>query len=185
MAQFNGDYQQLAAALLQQAGVVGAAAQGGGIAQGGPAVSVPVAHYAGDKLDIERTESHVAKWLTEKRCSPQRSGGEHCFYAPKRKAPPMSATGVRFLLVMSFFDTTSYHTRKKPKPPLIRKNHALAQIFSEALTVTLTGSRPSSVPAEYRPGQALGPPSLPTKFKTIRADCTARSANHYGDAGVR
>ena len=65
MAQFNGDYQQLAAALLQQAGVVGAAAQGGGIAQGGPAVSVPVAHYAGDKLDIERTESHVAKWLTE------------------------------------------------------------------------------------------------------------------------
>ena len=98
---------------------------------------------------------------------------------------PRAPWAFGFFGVMSIFDTTSYHKRKKPKPPLIRKNHALAQIFSEALTVTLTGSRPSNVPAVHRPGQALGPPSLPTKFKTIRADCTARSANHYGDAGVR
>ena len=93
---------------------------------------------------------------------------------------PRAPWAFGFFGVMSIFDTTSYHTGKKPKPPLIRKNHSLAQIFAKALT----GSRPSSVPAEYRPGQALGPPSLPTKIKTPTHHALLREKNRPRATGV-
>ena len=54
---FNGDYQQLANALLVQAGVAaGPAAQ---------AAPVAVGSYTGDHIDIERVESSAQKWLSE------------------------------------------------------------------------------------------------------------------------
>ena len=56
---FNGDYQQLAAALLTQVGAVAAAAAVPPPAPG------PVAKYGGDRMDVERMESHVAKWLSD------------------------------------------------------------------------------------------------------------------------
>ena len=56
---FNGDYQQLATALLVQAGVAGAA--GGGAAAPAP----PEPRYAGDNMDIEKIESSAQKWLSE------------------------------------------------------------------------------------------------------------------------
>ena len=52
------DYAQLATNLLQQ---IGAGAVGG--VGGAPAPPDPVAKYVGDGVDIERLESHVAKWL--------------------------------------------------------------------------------------------------------------------------
>ena len=55
---FNGDYQQLAAALIAQHGVVAAAAVP-------PPAPEPVAKYGGDRMDVERMESHVAKWLSD------------------------------------------------------------------------------------------------------------------------
>ena len=58
MAAFNGDYQQLAAALMAQHGVAAAAA-------GPPPATDPVAKYGGDRMDVERMESHVAKWLSD------------------------------------------------------------------------------------------------------------------------
>ena len=54
---FNGDYQQLAAALLTNLGA------GAGAAAAPPA-PVPVAKYGGDRMDVEHMESHVAKWLS-------------------------------------------------------------------------------------------------------------------------
>ena len=56
---FNGNYQQLAAALINQHAVAGAA--GGGP----PPAPDPVAKYGGDRMDVERMESHVAKWLSD------------------------------------------------------------------------------------------------------------------------
>ena len=56
---FNGDYQQLAAALINQHAVAGAAAAIPPPAPG------PVAKYGGDRMDVERMESHVAKWLSD------------------------------------------------------------------------------------------------------------------------
>ena len=55
---FNGDYQQLAAALIAQYGAVAAAAVP-------PPAPAPVAKYGGDRMDVERMESHVAKWLSD------------------------------------------------------------------------------------------------------------------------
>ena len=55
---FNGDYQQLAAALLTNLGA------GAGAAAAPPA-PVPVAKYGGDRVDVGRMESHVAKWLSD------------------------------------------------------------------------------------------------------------------------
>ena len=54
---FNGDYQQLAAALLTNLGAGGGAAA--------PPPPDPVARYGGDRMDVERMESHVAKWLSD------------------------------------------------------------------------------------------------------------------------
>ena len=56
---FNGDYQQLAGALLTQIGA------GAGAAAAGPPAPEPVAKYGGDRMDVERMESHVAKWLSD------------------------------------------------------------------------------------------------------------------------
>ena len=56
MAAFNGDCQQLATALLTQVGVHAAAA---------PAPPEPTAKYGGGRINVERMESHVAKWLSE------------------------------------------------------------------------------------------------------------------------
>ena len=56
---FNGDYQQLAAALLTNLGA------GAGAAAAGPPAPEPVAKYGGDRMDVERMESHVAKWLSD------------------------------------------------------------------------------------------------------------------------
>ena len=56
---FNGDYQQLAAALINQHTVTGAAAAAP------PPPPVPIARYGGDRMDVERMESHVAKWLSD------------------------------------------------------------------------------------------------------------------------
>ena len=55
---FNGDYQQLAAALINQHAVAGAAAAP-------PPPPEPIAKYGGDRMDVERMESHVAKWLSD------------------------------------------------------------------------------------------------------------------------
>ena len=55
-AAFNGDYKQLAAALIAQHGVAAAAAVPAPPAE-------PIAKYGGDRMDVERMESHVAKWL--------------------------------------------------------------------------------------------------------------------------
>ena len=55
---FNGEYQQLAAALIAQHGVAAAAAVP-------PPPSEPIAKYGGDRMDVERMESHVAKWLSD------------------------------------------------------------------------------------------------------------------------
>ena len=55
---FNGDYQQLAAALINQHAIAGAAAAP-------PPPPEPVAKYGGDRMDVERMESHVAKWLSD------------------------------------------------------------------------------------------------------------------------
>ena len=63
MAAFNGDYQQLATALLVQAGVAGAA--GGGAGGGAAAAPEPVAKYAGDYMDIEKVEASAQRWLSE------------------------------------------------------------------------------------------------------------------------
>ena len=54
----------------------------------------------------------------------KRSGGEHRFYYPKRKAPPKSAFGVSFLRCDVTFSTPHHITHRKPKPPSIRKNRA-------------------------------------------------------------
>ena len=51
-------------------------------------------------------KSGVSSWnalgvvvgMGKMRCSPQRSGGGNCSYAPKRKAPPKSATGVSLVV---------------------------------------------------------------------------------------
>ena len=56
---FNGDYQQSAAALINQHSVAGAAAAVP------PPAPDPVAEYGGDRVDVERMESHVAKWLSD------------------------------------------------------------------------------------------------------------------------
>ena len=56
---FNGDYQQSAAALLTQ---VGAVAAGAAVP---PPAPDPIAKYGGDRMDVERMESHVAKWLSD------------------------------------------------------------------------------------------------------------------------
>ena len=56
---FNGDYQQLAAALLTNLGA------GAGAAAARPPATEPVAKYGGDRMDVERMESHVAKWLSD------------------------------------------------------------------------------------------------------------------------
>ena len=56
---FNGDYQQLAAALINQHAVAGAAAAVP------PPAPDPVAKYGGNRMDVEHTESHVAKWLSD------------------------------------------------------------------------------------------------------------------------
>ena len=55
---FNGDYQQLAAALLTNVGA-------GGVAAAPPPPPDPVARYGGDRMDVERMESRVAKWLSD------------------------------------------------------------------------------------------------------------------------
>ena len=54
----------------------------------------------------------------------KRSGGEHRFYYPKRKAPPKSAFGVSFLRCDVTFSTPHHITHRKPKTPSIRKNRA-------------------------------------------------------------
>ena len=54
---FNGDSQQLAAALIAQHGVAAAAVP--------PPAPEPVAKYGGDRMDMERMKSHVAKWLSD------------------------------------------------------------------------------------------------------------------------
>ena len=56
MAAFNGDYQQLAAALINQHAVGGGAA---------PHAPDPVAKYGGDRMDVERIEGHMTKWLSD------------------------------------------------------------------------------------------------------------------------
>ena len=56
---FNGDYQQLVAALIAQHGVAAAAATVP------PPAPDPVAKYGGDRMDVERMESRVAKWLSD------------------------------------------------------------------------------------------------------------------------
>ena len=56
---FNGDYQQLAAALLTNLGA------GAGAAAARPPATETVAKYGGDRMDVERMESHVAKWLSD------------------------------------------------------------------------------------------------------------------------
>ena len=59
MVPFNGDYQQLAAALIAQYDVAAAAAAVP------PAPPEPIAKYGGAQMDVERMESHVAKWLSD------------------------------------------------------------------------------------------------------------------------
>ena len=59
---FNGGYQQLAAALIAQH-VAAAAAAAAAVPLPAPD---PVAKYGGDRMDVERMESHVAKWLFDK-----------------------------------------------------------------------------------------------------------------------
>ena len=56
---FNGDYQQLAAALIAQHGAAAAAAAVP------PPPPEPIAKYGGDRMDVKRMEIHVAKWLSE------------------------------------------------------------------------------------------------------------------------
>ena len=57
---FNGDYQQLAAALINQHAVAGAASP-----VPPPAPGPVVAKYGGGRMDVKRAESHVAKWLSD------------------------------------------------------------------------------------------------------------------------
>ena len=55
MAAFNVYLLLLAAALINHHAVGGAAAH----------APDPVAKYGGDRMDVERTESHMTKWLSE------------------------------------------------------------------------------------------------------------------------
>ena len=55
-APFNGNYRLLAESLLTSIGANVAA---------GPAPPAAAVKYSGDRMDVERTESHMTKWLSE------------------------------------------------------------------------------------------------------------------------
>ena len=60
----------------------------------------------------------------------KRSGGEHRFYYPKRKAPPKSAFGVSFLRCDAVHFSTLHHiTHEKPKPPAIEEKYPHTFLF--------------------------------------------------------
>ena len=60
-----------------------------------------------------RVAKHRRSGSTSMRCSPQCSEGGHCFYVPKRKAPPKSATGVSFLQWGATFSTPNNTTHER------------------------------------------------------------------------
>ena len=100
----------------------------------------------------------------------KRSGGEHRFYYPKRKAPPKSAFGVSFLRCDVTFSTPHHITHRKPKPPSIRKNRACPYV---SLGSPWKASRQLT-------GQARRSdlPPTPPKIKNSRsADHSVRSAD--------
>ena len=124
----------------------------------------------------------------------KRSGGEHRFYYPKRKAPPKSAFGVSFLRCDVTFSTLHHITHEKPKPPAIEEKYPHTFLFvmrnchSEAqwgsdLNSYITNRRELKLATDSEPqltGQARRSdlPPTPLKIKNSRsADHSVRSAD--------
>ena len=80
----------------------------------------------------------------------KRSGGEHCFYYPKRKAPPKSAFGVSFLRCDVTFSTPHHITHEKPKPPAIEEKYPHTFLF------VMLGLALNSEPSAHRAQGRLG-----------------------------